>query len=79
MTTYCPLSCQNQKKKANEVILHKVKKVLFLGLLAQVCPQFFFSKIGFRHILGIVILPHCAKNQKKLMRQSRKKLVKGKW
>ena len=36
---------------------------------------FFFSKIGLRHILGITIFHLCAKNQKKLMRQSREKLV----
>ena len=28
-----------------------------------------------RHILGIAILHHCAKNKKKLMSQSREKLV----
>ena len=35
----------------------------------------FFPKIGLRHILGIAILHLCAKNQKKLMSQSREKLV----
>ena len=34
-----------------------------------------FSKIGLRHILGITILHLCAKNQEKLMIQSREKLV----
>ena len=40
--------------------------------------NFFFSKIGLRHILGIAILHHCAKNQKKLTSQPREKLVTGK-
>ena len=39
------------------------------------CPKKFLSKIGLRHILGITILHHCAKNQNKLMSQSREKLV----
>ena len=36
----------------------------------------FFSKIGLRHILGITILHHCAKNQKKLMIESRENAKK---
>ena len=40
-----------------------------------VFPACFFSEIGLRHILGIAILHLCAKNQKKLMSQSREKLV----
>ena len=35
----------------------------------------FFPKIGLRYFLGIVILHLYAKNQKKLMSQSREKLV----
>ena len=35
----------------------------------------FFPEIGLRHILGIAILHLCAKNQQKLMSQSREKLV----
>ena len=35
----------------------------------------FFSKIWLRHIFGIAILHLCAKNQQKLMSQSREKLV----
>ena len=35
----------------------------------------FFPKIGLRHILGVAILHLCAKKQKKLMSQSREKLV----
>ena len=35
----------------------------------------FFPEIGLRHILGITILQLCAKNQEKLMSQSREKLV----
>ena len=35
----------------------------------------FFSGIRLRHILGIAILHLCAKNQQKLMSQSREKLV----
>ena len=37
--------------------------------------KIFFPKIGLRHILGIAILHLCAQNQKKLMSQSREKLV----
>ena len=44
------------------------------------CPNWpqkiFFRKSG--HILGITILHLCAKNQKKLMSQSREKLVTDK-
>ena len=72
----CPLSLCQKSEKTNEAILHKVQKTLFLG---SFWPKFaqkkFFSKIGLRHILGITILHHCAKNQKKLMSQSREKLV----
>ena len=78
--THCPLSFCQKSEKTNEAILHKVQKTLFLG---SFWPKFaqknFFSKIGLRHILGIAILHHCAKNQKKLMSQSREKLVTGKW
>ena len=35
----------------------------------------FFPRIGLGHFLGIAILHRCAKNQKKLMSQSREKLV----
>ena len=35
----------------------------------------FFPEIGLRHILGIAIIHLCAKNQQKLMSQSREKLV----
>ena len=37
----------------------------------------FFQKVGLRHILGIAIFHLCAKNQQKLMSQSREKLVTG--
>ena len=69
------LSAKNQKK-TNEAILHKVQKTLFLGSFwPKFAPKKFFLKIGLRHFLGIAILHHCAKNQKKLMSQSREKLV----
>ena len=73
--------CLFQKsEKTNEAILHKVQKTLFLGSFwPKFAPKFFFSKIGLRHILGIAILHLCAKNQKKLMSQSREKQKKGKW
>ena len=63
-------------KKSNVAILHKVQKTLFLGsFLPKFAQKNFLSKIGLRHILGIAILHHCAKNQKKIMSQSREKLV----
>ena len=56
--------------------MHKVQKTLFLGsFLPKFAPKKFLSKIGLRHILGIAILHLCAKNHKKLMSQSREKLV----
>ena len=55
-----------KSEKSNEAILHKVQKTLFLGrFLPKFAQKFFLSKIGLRHILGITILHHCAKNQKK--------------
>ena len=72
----CPLSLYKKSEKSNDSILHKVQKTLFLG---SFWPKFaqkkFFSKNRLRHILGIAILHHCAKNQKKLMSRSREKLV----
>ena len=60
-----PLSFCQKSEKTNEAILHKAQKTLFLG---SFWPKFaqkkFFLKIGLRHILGIAILHHCAKNQK---------------
>ena len=56
--------------------MHKVQKTLFLGgFWTKFAQKEFFSKIGLRHILGIAILHLCAKNQQKLMSQSREKLV----
>ena len=72
----CPLYLHKKSEKSNEAILHKVQKTLFLGrFLPKSAQKKFLSKIGLRHILGITILHHCAKNQKKLMSQSREKLV----
>jgi len=52
------------------------KKPYFWAFLGpKLAQKNFFSKIGLRHILGTTILHHCAKNQKKLMSQSREKLV----
>jgi len=60
-----------KSEKSNDRILHKVQKTLFLGSFWPKFAQInFFSKIGLRHVLGIAILHHCAKNQKKLMSQS---------
>ena len=41
----------------------------------KISRKSFFSNIGLRHILVINILNRCAKNQTKLMSQSREKLV----
>ena len=71
-----PPHLHKKSEKSNEGILHKVQKTLFLGsFLPKFAQKKFLSKIGLRHILGITILHHCAKNQKKLMSQSREKLV----
>ena len=56
--------------------LFRVQKTLFLGSFGPNLPKTIFSKIDLCHILGITILLHCAKNQKKLMSQSREKLVR---
>ena len=67
--------CHKFRKKKTK-FREKSKKTQILGHFG---PKFaqknFFSKIGLRHILGIAILHHCAKNQKKLMSGSREKLV----
>ena len=57
------LSTINQKK-ANEEILHKVRKTLFLGSFWPKFGQNFFFKIGLRHILGVAILHHVQKIRK---------------
>ena len=51
------------------------KKPVFQHITGIFGRKIFFSKIGIRHFLGIAILDHCAKNQKKLMSPSREKLV----
>ena len=72
----CSLSFCQKLEKTNEAILHKVQKTLFLGGFWPTFTQKkFLLKIGLRHFLGITILHLCAKNQKKLMSQSREKLV----
>ena len=69
------LSCK-ESEKINDPIFHNVQKARFLDVFwPKFAPKFFFSKIGLRHFLGITILHLCAKNQKKLMSQSREKLV----
>ena len=71
-----PPHLHKKSEKSNEAILHKVQKTLFLGsFLPKFAQKNFLSKIELRHILGINILHHCAKNQKILMSQSREKLV----
>ena len=69
------LSCKNLEK-INDPVFLKVQKTCFLAVF---WPKFaqnnFFSKIGLRHILGIAILHLYAKNQKKLMSQTREKLI----
>ena len=68
------------QKKTNDKISRKVQKTQILGHFG---PEFaqknFFSKIGLCHILGIVILHHCAKNQKKQMTKFREKSKKPKF
>ena len=70
------LSLSKKSQKTNDKILRKVQKTVISGIFPAFSPgKIFFSKIGLRHILGITILHHCAKNQKILMSQSREKLV----
>ena len=72
----CTLSFCQKSEKTNEVILHKVQKTLFLGgFWTKFASKKFFQEIRLPHILGIAILHLCAKNQQKLMSQSREKLV----
>ena len=63
-------------EKLNDSNSRKPKKTSFLGIFwPKFAQKNFFSKIGLRHILGITILHHCAKNQKNRMSQSREKLI----
>ena len=69
-------SLVKKSKKTNDRISRKFKKTTFSGTFpALATGKNFLSKIGLRHILGITILHHCAKNQKKLMSRSPGKLV----
>ena len=71
-----PLHLHKKSEKSNEAILLEGQKTLFLGIfLPKFAQKNFLSKIGLRHILGITILHHCAKNQRILWSQSREKLV----
>ena len=71
-----PPHLHKKSEKSYEAILHKGQKTLFLGrFLPKFAQKKILSKIRLRHILGITILHHCAKNLKKLMSQSREKLV----
>ena len=68
--------CAKNQEKLMMKSRENAQKPVFSGII----PAFstgneFFSKIGLRHILGITILHLCAKNQQKLMSQSREKLV----
>ena len=72
----CTLSSCQKSEKTNEAILYKAQKTYFQAVFGPNLPKKnFLSKIGLRHFLGIAILHLCAKNQKKLMSQSREKLV----
>ena len=54
----------------------KAQKPVFPAYFRHFRPEMnFFLKIGLRHILGIAILHLCAKKHKKIMSQSREKLV----
>ena len=78
---FCPIRMKIFiiRKKLMTKFREKSKKPKFWAILGCFGPKFaqkkFFSKIGLCHILGIAILHHCAKNQKKLMSGSREKLV----
>ena len=67
-----------KSEKTNDEISRKCPKTGFSGIFpAFSAGKNFFLKIGLRHILGITILHLCAKNQEKLMSQSREKLVRN--
>ena len=68
--------CAKNQKKTNDEISKKCQKTGFSGIFpAFSAGNEFFPEIGLRHIFGIAILHLCAKNHKKLMSQSREKLV----
>ena len=61
---------------SDDEISRKCQKNGFSGIFPTFSARNeFFPEIGLRHILGIAILHLCAKNQQKLMSQSREKLV----
>ena len=63
-------------QKTNDKILRKDQKTVISGIFSTFPPgKNFFPKIELRHFLGIAILHHRAKYQKKRMSQSREKLV----
>ena len=65
-----------KSEKTSDEILRKCQKTGFSGIFrAFSAGNDFFPEIGLCHILGITILHLCAKNQQKLMSQSREKLV----
>ena len=64
------------QRKTNDEISRKCPKTGFSGTIpAFSAGNEFFPEIGLFHILGIAISDLCAKNQQKLMSQSREKLV----
>ena len=65
-----------RKKKHKEKVRWKSAKTAISGKFPVfLAENEFFPEIGLRHILSIIILHLCAKNQEKLMSQSREKLV----
>ena len=72
--------CAKNQKKQMTKFREKSKKPKFWAVLGPNLPKkIFFSKIGLCHILGIVILHHCAKNQKKQMTKFWEKSKKPKF
>ena len=68
------LSCK-KSEKINDPNFHKVQKSRFLAdFQPKFAQNFFFSKIGLRHIQAFIDMHLCAKNQKIWMSQSREKL-----
>ena len=67
------VSESTEQKFMNEILrkTREIEKNLFFQLsqkfLQNIERMNFFLEIGLRHILGITILHHCAKNQEKLM------------
>ena len=71
--------CAKNQKKLMIKSRENPEKPYFWAILGPFYPKFaknfFFLKIGLRHIWGFMVTHLCAKNQKKLMNQSWENLI----